>query len=38
MILVEEGKEKRLEHPIVGPFWKAFYHAFEKYRTLEARK
>jgi len=25
MILVEEGKEKRLKHPIVDPFWKAFY-------------
>ncbi|GAJ24398.1 unnamed protein product, partial [marine sediment metagenome] len=25
MILVEGGKEKKLEHPIVDPFWKAFY-------------
>lgn len=25
MILVEEGNEKRLEHPVVDPFWKAFY-------------
>ena len=30
MILVEEGKEKKLEHPIVDPFWKAFYGALEK--------
>jgi len=21
----EEGKEKRLEHPIVDPFWRAFF-------------
>ena len=27
MILVENGKEKKLEHPIVDPFWKAFYDA-----------
>jgi len=38
MVLVEGGKEKRLEHPIVDPFWKAFYGALKKYRTLEARK
>jgi len=30
MILVEGGKEKKLEHPIVDPFWKAFYGALEK--------
>lgn len=33
MILVSQGKEKRLEHPIVDPFWKAFYRAAEKYKT-----
>ena len=32
MILVEGGKEKKLEHPIVDPFWKAFYGALEKYK------
>lgn len=32
MVLVEGGKEKRLEHPIVDPFWKAFYGALEKYK------
>jgi hydrogenase expression/formation protein HypE len=32
MILVEEGKEKKLEHPIVDPFWRAFYGALEKYK------
>ena len=31
MILVEGGKEKKLEHPIVDPFWKAFYGALKKY-------
>jgi len=33
MVLVEGGKEKRLEHPIVDPFWKAFYSALEKYKS-----
>ena len=27
MVLVEGGKEKKLEHPIVDPFWRAFYDA-----------
>ncbi|MFC1983592.1 AIR synthase family protein [Chloroflexota bacterium] len=31
MVLVEGGKEKRIEHPIVDPFWKAFYGALERY-------
>ena len=30
MILVEKGKEKKLKHPIVDPFWKAFYNALSK--------
>ncbi|MFH1382895.1 MAG: AIR synthase family protein [Chloroflexota bacterium] len=29
MVLVESGKEKKLEHPIVDPFWKAFYNALQ---------
>ena len=29
MILVEKGKEKRLEHPVVDPFWQAFYNALK---------
>jgi len=33
MILVEDGKEKKLEHPIVDPFWRAFYDALEKYKS-----
>jgi hydrogenase expression/formation protein HypE len=32
MILVEKGKEKKLEHPIVDPFWNAFYGALGKYK------
>jgi hydrogenase maturation factor len=32
MVLVEGGKEKKLEHPIVDPFWRAFYGALEKYK------
>ncbi|MDD5223779.1 MAG: AIR synthase family protein [bacterium] len=27
MVLVEGGKERELKHPIVDPFWKAFYQA-----------
>jgi hydrogenase maturation factor len=30
MTLVEGGKEKKLEHPIVDPFWRAFYDALKK--------
>lgn len=30
MVLIEGGKEKRLVHPIVDPFWHAFYDALEK--------
>jgi len=32
MILIEDKKEKRLEHPKVDPFWKAFYGALQKYQ------
>jgi hydrogenase expression/formation protein HypE len=30
MILIEENNEKPLEHPIVDPFWKAFYNTLNK--------
>ena len=30
MVLVKGGKEGKLEHPIVDPFWKAFYNALKK--------
>ena len=38
MLLIEKGRETKLEHPIVDPFWKAFYGALEKYKSAEARK
>ncbi len=37
MVLVEGGIEKRLVHPIVDPFWKAFYDALAKYSSLEGK-
>lgn len=30
MVLIEDGKTKKLEHPVVDPFWNAFYGALEK--------
>ncbi len=30
MVLVEDGEKKELVHPIVDPFWNAFYGALEK--------
>jgi hydrogenase maturation factor len=33
MVLVRGGREEKLEHPIVDPFWKAFYDALKKYKT-----
>jgi hydrogenase expression/formation protein HypE len=33
MMLMEKGREKKLEHPIVDPFWRAFYGALEKYKS-----
>jgi hydrogenase maturation factor len=35
MILVEEGEERKLEHPVVDPFWRAFYDALARYGSLE---
>ena len=31
MVLVKGGVEGKLEHPIVDPFWKAFYNALKKH-------
>jgi len=31
MVLVRKGGEEELKHPIVDPFWRAFYEALEKY-------
>ena len=33
MLLIEGGKEKKLLHPIVDPFWRAFYDATQKYQA-----
>jgi hydrogenase maturation factor len=33
MILVKGGRETELRHPIVDPFWKAFYGALDKYKA-----
>ena len=33
MVLISEGREQRLEHPVVDPFWRAFYGALEKYKS-----
>ena len=33
MVLVEGGREKKLQHPTVDPFWRAFYDAAQKYST-----
>jgi hydrogenase maturation factor len=38
MILMEEGKEKRLEHPLVDPFWGAFYRALQRHASNGATK
>lgn len=34
MMLIEGGKEKKLKHPIVDPFWRAFYDALRKYSPM----
>jgi hydrogenase expression/formation protein HypE len=31
MVLARNGREEKLKHPIVDPFWRAFYEALEKY-------
>ena len=36
MVLVEDGAEKPLVHPVVDPFWQAFYDALQDYTRLEA--
>ncbi|MFC2048386.1 AIR synthase family protein [Chloroflexota bacterium] len=33
MVLVENGSEEKLEHPIVDPFWQAFYNALRKHES-----
>ena len=38
IILVEEGRERKLDHPIVDPFWQAFYGALREHGLRKARK
>jgi hypothetical protein len=33
IILIEEGKERKLEHPRVDPFWSAFYQALKEHKA-----
>ncbi len=33
MVLAEGGREKKLKHPIVDPFWRAFYGALKRYES-----
>ena len=33
MRLVEEGEERKLEHPLVDPFWGAFYRALKEHTS-----
>jgi len=35
MILVEGGGQRKLEHPKVDPFWRAFYDVLGKYANME---
>lgn len=37
MILVEDGRERPLEHPKVDPFWKAFYDALARHGEIEKK-
>jgi len=34
---IENGKERKLEHPQVDPFWRAFQEALQNYGRLEKR-
>ena len=33
MVLIDGNSEGKLEHPIVDPFWKAFYDALARYKS-----
>ncbi len=35
MLVIEHGREKRLEHPRIDPFWNAFYDALHRYKEME---
>lgn len=38
MLVREYGRDKKLEHPKVDPFWKAFYGALKQYKEMETEK
>jgi hydrogenase expression/formation protein HypE len=38
MVLVEGSRQTKLEHPLVDPFWAAFYDALARYGSLEERR
>ncbi|MEO0080063.1 MAG: AIR synthase family protein [candidate division WOR-3 bacterium] len=38
MTLVADGKEQPLLHPVVDPFWQAFYNALKDYDRLERQE
>ncbi|MBI4186488.1 MAG: AIR synthase [Chloroflexi bacterium] len=38
MVLVEGGREAKLKHPIVDPFWKAFYNTLGRYKAQAAKE
>jgi hydrogenase maturation factor len=38
MILVEKGKERKLEHPLVDPFWAAFYRALKEHTSKRMKR
>jgi hydrogenase expression/formation protein HypE len=33
MVLIDDGSEEKLKHPIVDPFWNAFYSALKKHNS-----
>lgn len=37
MILQDGERQRKLEHPIVDPFWKTFYDSLREYEKLEGR-
>ena len=38
IIVVEGGKERKLEHPLVDPFWKAFYGTLARNEPQDGRR
>ncbi len=38
IVLVEDGRERRLEHPVVDPFWRAFYDALALQGSAEGAR